>query len=500
MEEDVKVVEHPNGQVELSSSLPVSKWSNPDIEPVPVKNRTWGVYAMMSLWAGIVICIPTWALAGGFIAAGMNVGQAISLIIFGQIIMFLGLIGNAYAGTKYGIPFPVFNRSAFGLKGAVYPGIIRALIGFGWFGIQNWLGGSALSMALGLVFPKWAAWDTATTITEGFWITGLSGGKLIGMLIVLVFSLIIAYSKSEGIRKFAQVTVPIMILIALGFFIWTASNVGINEMLISTGLPTKDFLRQSPIFLTGMIGYWLAMAVSIPDFSRYAKGQKEQISGQFLGLIVVMAVFSLFGVMVAQGTIKIFGKAVWDLIELAGIIGSRSGSIGTLLIIIAFVFVVMATLSTNVAANMVAPLNVFISLSPKYFNFRNSAIIFSIISVLIAPWYILSSYEIYIYNWLNAIGATLGGVLGIQIIDFWVLKKGKLKLLDLYTEGGEYWYKSGINPAAFIALTVAIIVTLPSQFIQSMHIIQSYSIFVSFIIGALLYYLLMKFWIMKSVD
>ncbi len=500
MEEDVKVVEHPNGQVELSSSLPVSKWSNPDIEPVPVKKRTWGIYAMMALWAGIVICIPTWMLAGGFIAAGMNVGQAISLIVFGQIIMFFGLIGNAYAGTKYGISFPVFCRASFGLKGSNYPGLIRALIGFGWFGIQNWLGGSAFSMALGLIFPKWAAWDAATTITEGFWITGLSGGKLIGMIIVLVLSLIIAYSKSEGIRIFAQITVPIMILIALGFFIWTVSKVGISAMWVSEGLPTYDFLKVSPIFITGMIGYWLAMAVSIPDFSRYAKGQKEQISGQFLGLIVIMAIFSLLGVMVAQGTITIFGRAVWDMIELAGLIATGTGAIGSVLIILAFVFVIMATLSTNVAANMVAPLNVFINLSPKYLNFRNAAVIFSIISVLIAPWYILSSYETYIYNWLNAIGATLGGVLGIQIIDFWVIRKGKLKLLDLYKEGGEYWYKNGINPAAFIALTVAIIITLPAQFIKSLYIIQSYSIFISFIIGAVLYYLLMKFWIMKEKD
>ncbi|MGQ9847156.1 MAG: cytosine permease, partial [Bacteroidales bacterium] len=289
----VKEKEYPNRLVELTGSLPVSQWSNPDIQPVPVKNRTWGVYAMMSLWAGMVICIPTWMLAGGFVAAGMNVIQAISLILLGQIIMFFGLIGNAYAGTKYGISFPVFTRASFGLKGTAYPGIIRSLIGFGWFGIQNWVGGSAFSMALGLIFPKWAAWDQATIITKGFWITGLSGGKLIGMLIFVGLSLWIASSKSEGIKKFAEITVPIMILIACGFFIWTAKEVGGVSSMVATksSMPLKDFIKNSPIFITGMVGYWLAMAVSIPDFSRYAKNQKSQIWGQFIGLIVIMCIF-----------------------------------------------------------------------------------------------------------------------------------------------------------------------------------------------------------------
>lgn len=496
----VEEVHHPNGMVELSGSLPVTDWSNPDIEPIPVKKRLWGTYTMMALWAGIVICIPTWMLAGGFIAAGMSVGQAISLLIIGQLIMFLGLIGNAYAGTKYGIPFPVFCRASFGLKGAHYPGIIRALIGFGWFGIQNWIGGTTLNMALGIIFPKWAAWDQATTITKGFWVTGLSGGKVVGMLVFIILSIWLAYTKSEGIRKFAQITVPIMILIALGFFIWTATRVGLNSMWAAKSMELNQFIKVSPLFITGMVGYWLAMAVSIPDFSRFAKGQKEQILGQFFGLVVLMAIFSLMGVMVAQGTIKIFGRAVWDMIELAGLIGGQATLIGKLLIIIAFVFVAMATLSTNVAANMVAPLNVFINLSPKYLNFRNSAIIFTIVSILIAPWYILSSYQTYIFNWLNAIGATLGGVLGIQIIDFWVIRKTKLKLKDLYDPDGEYWYKGGINPAAFIALTIAIIITFPSQFISSMSFIHNYSIFVSFIIGSILYYLLMKYWILKQKD
>lgn len=493
-EKEFGVIEHESGLVELSASPPASVWSNPDIEPVPVKERNWGVYAMTALWAGIVICIPSWMLAGGMVAGGMSVGQAILVLFVGQVIMFIGLVGNAHAGTKYGISFPVFCRSSFGMKGTNYPGILRALIGFGWFGIQNWIGGSALSMAAGLLFPAWAAWDRSTAITEGFWITGLSGGKIIGMLIVLVLSLLIAYTKTEGVRKFAQVAVPVMFAIGLGFFIWTAAQVGIGAMWHAEGLPTSDFLRLSPIFLTGMVGFWLAMAVSIPDFSRFAKDQATQIKGQFIGLIVIMALFSLMGVMVAQGTIVIFGRAVWDLIELAGLVGEGASFTGALLIIVAFVFVTMATLSTNVAANMIAPLNVFVNLSPKHLTFRNASIIFAVISILIAPWWILSTFEAYIFNWLNAIGITLGGVLGIQVLDYWYFRKTKLNLIELYKSNGIYWYQNGFNLAAVIALTVSILITAPSQFVPSMRVIQSYSIFFSFGIAIVLYYILMKYY------
>lgn len=489
--EDLKLVEK-NGLIELSGDLPVSKWSNGDLAPVPIDKRTWGTYAMTALWAGIVICITSWMMAGSMISAGMNVAQSILILGLGQVIMFAALVGNAYAGTKYGISSPVYMRSAFGMKGTNFPGILRALIGFGWFGIQNWVAGSALSMAIGLIFPKWAIWDAATAINKGFWVAGLSSGKFICMLIVTGFSLAIAYSDSEGIRKFAQVSVPIMIGIGLSLFIWTASKVGIHAMWSGEGLSSREFLNKSPLFLTGMAGYWLAMSVSIPDFSRFAKSQRAQLTGQFLGVVVIMTAFALMGVMVSQGSISIFGRAVWDLVELAGLIGARSGTGGTLLIISSFLFVTMATLSTNVAANMIAPLNVFINLLPKRLNMKNASIIFCIVSFIIGPWWIMSSHEYFISNWLNAIGGALGGVIGIQIVDFWYFKKAELNLIELYKEKGIYWYQNGYNKSSILALMIAMVIVLPSQFIESMHIIQSYAIFVSFAIAGGLYFILEK--------
>src|SRR5882672_6033027 len=265
------------------SDIRDSSLYNEDLAPVPVERRTWTLYNYASLWVAMSVCIPTYMLASGLIAGGMNWWQAVGTILLGNLIVLIPMLLNAHAGTKYGIPFPVLVRASFGVRGANIPAVLRALVACGWFGIQTWIGGQAIYSMLKIMWPAWA------NLSAGIWIC-FFGFWLINMAVV--------WKGIDTIKYLEGVGAPFLLIVGLALLWWVVGKAGGFGPVLSAPSKfhsTAQFVRFFIPSLTGMVGFWATVALNIPDFTRYAKSQSAQVWGQAIGLPTTMALYSFIG-------------------------------------------------------------------------------------------------------------------------------------------------------------------------------------------------------------
>ncbi|MDG1499659.1 MAG: NCS1 family nucleobase:cation symporter-1 [Planctomycetota bacterium] len=467
---------------------------NDDLAPTSPESRNWSVLHMASLWIGMVVCVPTYMLAGGLIALGMNWWQAVGTVLLGNVIVLVPMILNGHAGTKLGVPFPVLSRASFGIRGANVPSILRGLVACGWFGIQTAIGGSAIYQLVdALTSEPLGAEDIA-------WLH-LNPSELVCFLVFLGLQLVIIYRGIDSIKLLETWAAPFLILMGLALLGWAYQKAdGFGNMLSAKsafdvgGEKEGQFLANFFPALTGMVGFWATLSLNIPDFTRYAKTQKDQALGQAIGLPLFMTLFAFIGVAVTSASVTIYGEAIPDPTELAGRMGGGFG------VALALAALTIATLSTNIAANVVSPANAIMNLSPQRASFRIGGFITAIIGVGIMPWRLIESTGGYIFTWLIGYSALLGPIGGIIIADYFLVRRTNINVDALFRRDGEYWYKSGFNWTAIAALTLGILPNVPGflhqagfvdnvpQIFQSIYI---YAWFVGFLISGTFYTLAM---------
>jgi nucleobase:cation symporter-1, NCS1 family len=446
---------------------------NPDLAPIPLEKRSWGTYNYASLWVAMSVCIPTYMLASGLIAEGMNWIQAILTILLGNLIVLIPMLLNAHAGTKYGIPFPVFVRASFGVRGANVPAVLRALVACGWFGIQTWIGGQAIYSMLRILWPGAAS---------------VPGCSWICFFLFWCVNMFVIWRGIETIKFLEGIGAPFMLLVGLLLLFWVTRKAGGMGPVLHA--PSK-FHSASEFFhvfipsLTGMVGFWATVALNIPDFTRYAKSQRAQMVGQALGLPTAMTLYSFIGVTVTSASVVLFGEAIWDPVALLGRFNEP------LIAFIALVALLVATLNTNVAANVVSPSNDFSNLRPSLISFRTGGLITGFVGILMMPWKLMASYSSYIFGWLVGYSALLGPIAGIMICDYFVVRRGNLALSDLYRRNGLYEYSSGFNFKALVALAAGVFIALMGLVFPSVRWLYDYAWFVGFLVSAALYLVLM---------
>ena len=438
---------------------------NPDLAPVPLERRTWGTYNYASLWVAMSVCIPTYMLASGLIAGGMNWWQAVGTILLGNLIVLIPMILNAHAGTKYGIPFPVYVRASFGVRGANVPAVLRALVACGWFGIQCWIGGQAIDSMLRILLPGLARTQGSVWLCFfAFW----------------ALNMLVIWRGIETIKFLEGIGAPFMLGVGLLLLWWITNKAGGLGPVLSAPSKfrtTPEFLHFFIPSLTGMVGFWATVALNIPDFTRYAKSQKAQMLGQALGLPAAMTLYSFIGVAVTSASAVLFGEPIWDPVVLLGRFHEP------LIASIALVALLVATLNTNVAANVVSPSNDFSNLSPQLISFRTGGLITGVVGVLMMPWKLLGDFSNYIFGWLIGYSALLGPIAGIMIADYFIVRKAELNLTDLYVRDGIYEYSNGVNYRAMAALAAGVIVALMGLVIPPVRFLYDYAWFVGFIVS-----------------
>jgi NCS1 family nucleobase:cation symporter-1 len=446
---------------------------NPDLAPIPLEKRSWGTYNYASLWVAMSVCIPTYMLASGLIAGGMSWVQAVATIFLGNLIVLIPMLLNAHAGTRYGIPFPVFVRASFGVRGANVPAILRALVACGWFGIQSWIGGQAIYAMLRIVWPGAA---------------NVPGSSWICFFLFWAINMAVIWRGIETIKFLEGIGAPFMLLVGLLLLFWiTRKAGGFGPVLRAQSKfhSAAEFVRFFIPALTGMVGFWSTVALNIPDFTRYAKSQRAQMTGQALGLPTAMTLYAFIGVAVTSASAIIFGEPIWDPVVLLGRINQP------LIGLIAMVALLLATLNTNVAANVVSPSNDFSNLRPGLISFRTGGLITGVVGILMMPWKLLSDFGSYIFGWLVGCSALLGPIAGIMICDYYLVRRRELLVEDLYLRGGAYEYRSGFNPRAIVALAVGVLTAVIGLAVPGVRWLYDYAWFVGFFVAAGAYFLLM---------
>ena len=456
------------------SGIRDSELINDDIAATKVSQRTWGTYNFAALWVGMSVCIPTYLLASGLIAGGMNWWQALMTIVLGNIIVLIPMVLNAHAGTKYGIPFPVLARASFGTLGSNVPALLRALVACGWFGIQTWIGGQAFNSLIIIVLPSWAVF---------------SWGPAVGFMIFWGMNVYFIVKGTESIRWLESFAAPFLIVMGLVLLYWAWSNGGGFGPILSQ--PSKfqtagEFWQFFIPSLTGMVGFWATISLNIPDFTRYAKSQKAQIVGQAIGLPPTMTLFSFIGIAVTSATVVIFGEAIWDPVVLL------SKFHNPIVVFLSLLSLIVATLTTNIAANVVSPANDLANLFPKKINFVKGGLITAVIGIVMMPWKLLSDFSAYIFGWLIGYSSFLGPIAGILICDYFIIRNQYLEVKDLYIRNGLYEYKKGFNPKGIISLAAGVFVALIGLVIPSLHFLYDYAWFVGFAVSFVVYFLIMR--------
>ena len=477
------------GLVELDEPVPTGPLVNDDIAPTAVSDRTWSTLHIASLWVEMSVCIPTYMLAASMIETGMNWWQSMLAILLGNLIVYVPMAINGHAGTRYGIPFPVYARASFGPVGAHVPSLMRSVVACGWFGIQTWIGGLAVNAALGIVWPGWLA-------LGGDWTFMGHGAPLyVSFLLFWCVNVYFVIAGTESIRVLETVAAPFLILMGLSLLAWAILRVGgLGEMLDASDrlgtaqdLPAGRFIMTLFLpWVTAMVGYWATLSLNIPDFTRYAKSQKDQAVGQAVGLLTTMPLFSFIGVAVTSATVLLYDEAIWNPVDLVARLTAEQNR--PLLGLLAMVAIIVATLSTNIAANVVAPANSFSNLNPRRISFRAGGLIAAAIGIVIVPWKLLDLYQV----WLITYSGLLGAVGGVIVSDYVAVRRGQLDLPGLYSTDGAYAYSGGVNPRALMALVAGVLVALAGLLHPSLAFLFNGAWFSATIVSFVLYFLLMR--------
>ncbi len=483
-EQSDATVRHEDGRVELRDpeALASSPLYSEDLAPVAVANRTWNTWDYAALWISMAHCIPTYTMASGLVDKGMAWWQALLTIALGNIIVLAPILLNSHPGTKYGIPFPVFARAAYGTIGANLPALMRAVIACGWFGINAWIGGAALQTFATKLVPGWH--DLLGTMT----LAGQKDFAITQWLSFAIFwglNILIIYRGMELVRRLERFAAPFVLIMTAILVVWAISAAGGLGKIFSSGAHMQEGASFFSLFipaLTATIGFWSTLSLNMPDFTRYGRSQREQAIGQIVALPSTMTVFAAMGIIITSATYIIYGKTVSDPIKLGGMFDND------LVVAIVMFTVVVATLAVNIAANVVSPANDFANAFPRVIDFKRGGLITGVVGVLMMPWELLADAETYIDYWLLGYSGSLGSVAGVLIVDYWVVRKTELDLKSLYIRQGAYEYSGGWHMPAVIATLAGCAVSLAGFFWPPLRFLRDWAWFVGFGVSAGVYY------------
>lgn len=489
-----ETIQHEDGRVELNrqvlAEIEKSPLYNEDLAPVPIEKRNWTTYNYAALWISMAHCIPTYMMASSLISAGMNWWQALLTILLGNIIVLAPILLNSHPGTKYGIPFPVFARAAYGNVGSNVPALMRAIVACGWFGIQAWIGGQAIHIFFASIVPSW-------NLLLGDKIGGHTPTEWLSFLIFWAMNIAIIYRGMNLLRLFENWAAPFVLVMTAALLVWILYEAGGIGFLLHEPGKFQTFGEFFKIFipsLTAMIGFWATLSLNMPDFTRFGKSQREQAVGQVIALPTTMVLFAAMGILITSAAVVVFPNAkaeeLWDPVKLVGQFSQP------IVVAVSMFTIIVATLSVNIAANVVSPANDFANAFPRFISFRTGGLITGIVGILMMPWKLIADPSGYIFSWLLGYSGGLGSIAGVLIADYWLVRNKNLNLGDLYRTKGEY---AGWNWRAIVATLLGCFFAWIGLIVEPLKILYDYAWFVGFGVSFVVHWFLMKYFPVNEI-
>ncbi|MFC9935300.1 MULTISPECIES: NCS1 family nucleobase:cation symporter-1 [Micrococcaceae] len=461
---------------ELSASL-----YNQDLAPTTRSGRTWSSYSIFTLWANDVHSLGNYTFAIGLFALGMSGWQILGALGIGAVLLFALLNFSGFMGEKTGVPFPVMSRIAFGINGAQIPALLRGAVAIAWFGIQTYLAAQVLAVMVIAVAPGSAALEQTSFL-------GLNALGWICFVALWAVQLVIVSYGMEMIRKYEAFAGPVILATFLGLAIWMLFESGFNVSM-STGESKTGIEMWTAMF--GAAALWVSIygtfVLNFCDFTRGASSKKAIVKGNFFGIPLNMMFFGAIVVVLTGTQFSINGQVITSPSDIVGAIPN------TLLLLLASAALLVLTIAVNLMANFVAPTYALTNLLPKKLNFRTAALISGVIGLVILPWNLYNSPEIINY-FLGGLGALLGPLFGIIMADYWLIRKARINVMDLYRSDAEgtYYFTRGVNYRAVGALVISSVIALVLAFVPALHVVGPFAWFLGSGAGALAYLALAK--------
>jgi NCS1 family nucleobase:cation symporter-1 len=430
---------------QLDPTLQDSPLYSPAIAPVPPSERTWKALDFAALWIGMCVVLTTYTLAGGLMSASMTPSQALLTITLGNLVVLVPMLLMGFIGARHGIPFPVLARATFGLSGANVAAMTRALVGCGWFGIQTWLGGLAISTIAARIWPAW---------------TVLPGHDFIAFALCWVIQMAIIMRGMTAVQRFERFAAPLLLVVSACLLWWAVkqshgfSGLWHSTLSLQHHTNPDGSDRFAVLFWPGLaanVGYWATLSLNIPDFTRYARSQGAHMLGQGLALPLTMAGFSAIGIAVTAASLMLFKEPMWNPVELIPRITHSAP-----LLVLAMVAILLAQFTTNIAANVVAPANDFINLAPRRISFGLGALLTGLIGIAMFPWLLLEHAGAYVFTWLGGYGSLLGAFCGVMLCDYFLIRRMRLDVWPLYRPDGHARWVWTALAAVVLAVTPVI--------------------------------------------
>ena len=421
---------------------------NADLAPTPSNKKNWGWFEIFNVWANDVQSLFGYTLAASlFLASGLN-GWAVflALILAGFFIMWLvNLSGKP--SVKHGIPYPVFARVSMGVFGANFPAMARGLVAMFWYGAQTYAASTAVALLITGI--------TGNPGTEMF--LGMTGVMWVSFIFVSAFQVYLFWQGVDLVKRFLNFAGPAVyvVMVLLMLVIWFKAGGGLlSEVgeIFSGGTRTGGFegLGSFGAFLAVfsiMVGYFAAVVINFGDFARFVKNEDEMKKGNLWGLVGNVIFFSFITLMITGGTIAIFGEYVANPTDMVAKVDNI-----VLTIVAAFAFFA-ATVGINMVANFIPPAYDLANLMPSKINFRTGGLITAAFGFVIGGMWVAVITQMGIFPFVNTLGAILAPVFGIMIVDYYVIKKQRLDVDDLFSDSpkGKYHYNGGFNGKGMLA-------------------------------------------------
>lgn len=435
---------------------------SPDLFPIGHSERKIGVFGFAMIWVGMAIVLAAFAIGGGGII-NLPLGMVILATIIGSVAIGILMVIIGDIGVEHGLSFPVYMRAPFGTIGTHLPSVVRAVTASCWFGINTYFGASAINGILNLLF--------------GFdnW-----------LICFFVFAAAQLFNTALGIKsieRFADLAAPIIILISCWMYVTLADHAGEQgkniwawvESPATGGAAVTAFM----VVVMANMGFWATLAADMPSLSRFFKAPKyernwfKRNKSQLVGSLVMMPIFNTL--MVTIGAVSYIALSNAD--PVFALQEAASGFVlGILLLMI-----VLAQWSTNTSANVVPAATIFSNVGGPKVPFWAGVILAGIIGTLAQPW---SLFDV-LNSALLIIGGILSSIVGILFVDYYILRKRRVNVQELYEEKGQFRYLNGFNLAGLIAWIFGGIIA---------NLLPAYSSLVGFVVGGLLYYFLAKYW------